>query len=80
MSNLVLLDGSYKIIMCNSFSWMRLKCVDSAGTPMHTQWNTTQKMKILLKWLFPLHTEITLKSDLYFISTFQKKKNQGSVI
>lgn len=47
---------------------------------MHTQWNTNQKMKILLKWLFLLYTEITLKSDLYFISFLPQKKNQGSVI
>lgn len=50
---------------------------------MHTQWNTGQKMKILLKWLFALYTEVTLKSDLYFISILlpqKKKKNQGSVI
>lgn len=41
---------------------------------MHTQWNTNQKMKILLKWLFLLYTEITLKSDLYFISFLPQKK------
>lgn len=43
---------------------------------MHTQWNTTQKTKILLKWLFPLYTEVTLKSDLSFISTFLPQKKE----
>lgn len=82
MSNLVLLDGGYKIIVFNSFSWVRLKCIGVAGTPMPTQWNTSQKMKIWIKLLFPLYTEITLKSDYYFISTFlpQKKKKKISVL
>lgn len=52
------------------FSRARLKSVNSAGPPTHTQWNVSLKMKILLKWVFSLYTEITLKSDLYFISSF----------
>jgi len=45
---------------------------------MYTQWNVNQKMKILLKWVFSLYTEITLKSDLYFISSFPSSQRKSS--